>query len=122
MSIINLALQNIAIAREKTENMEGFLHLMQDIRKAASVQQALKHEWQKSPRSIMELVNDRFERLSLKGKQIFTEEYAKDIEIDALIHLIQRIDHTVDCDHLQQKDVVRKLILASHTRSRQYSF
>lgn len=99
---------------------------MQDIRKAATIQPLLKREWQKSLRSTLELLNDRFERLSLKSKQIFTEEYAEDAEINALMHLIQHVDSTVDCDHLQQKDVEKcdqlKKFLAAHTRSRHYSF
>ena len=62
----------------------------------------MKCEWQKS---LMELLSDRFERLSLKDRQIILEEYAKDSEIDTLMYLIQSVDSSVNCNHLQQKDI-----------------
>ena len=46
----------------------------------------------------LEFLNKRFERKVSK----FTEKYAEDAKIKALMHLIQRI---VDYNHLQQKDV-----------------
>lgn len=99
---------------------------MQDIRKAASTQPLLKREWQKSLNSTVELLNDRFERLSLKDRQIFTEEYAEDAEIDTLMHLIQLVDSSVECNHLQQKEIKKYVLLKrfmeSHTRSCHYSF
>ena len=84
MSILNWALQNVTIAREPTENMEGVLRScgsMQDIRKAASTQPLLQCEWHKSLKSTIELLNNRFERLSLKDQKIFTEEYAVNAKI-----------------------------------------
>ena len=129
MSLLNLGIQNVAIARTPTEQMEGTLHScnsMSDIRKAATTQPALKHAWGQSLKPVLDILNGRFARLSLKGRPVCTEEYAEDAEIDAVMRHIHRIDRTVDLDHLQQKDIEKcdklKKFLESHTRSRHYSF
>lgn len=75
---------------------------MADIRRSATTQVGLKREWLKSLGSIIQLLNDRFERLSLKGKPFYAEECAEDHEIEMMSKLIHKVDPSVDLSRLQQ--------------------
>ena len=107
MPLLNLAIQSVAMSRMPTEQMEGPLRSCNstaDIGKVAATQPALKHAWGQSLKPVIDILNRRFERLSLKGRPVCTEKHAEDSEIDVVTHHIYRID-PVDCDHLQQKDI-----------------
>ena len=72
MSILNLALQNVA-----TERSKGNDDLEKEIKSCNSMQQIqdknekvdsgmVKEEWEKSVRPVQQIISDRFSRLSLK--------------------------------------------------------
>ena len=128
--VLNLAIQNVAIAREPSDMIDGKLQscsTMAEIRKLASTVPFLKKAWGDSLKSVMEVLESRFERLSLKGMPICTEESADEDEIDDFSQVIKvLVDPTIDLSNLQKKDVVNYkdllTFLETHTRSRHYFF
>ena len=109
MSILNLAIQNVAVCRVGTDDLtEQKLHScnsMADIGKAATSDPPFKKTWGESLKPIMEQLCSRFNRLSLKGKLISSEEWAEEPEIDTFSHHMHKVDASVDLNHLTKKDV-----------------
>ena len=64
MSLLNLAIQNVVIAREPSDMIDGKLQscsTMAEIRKLASTVPFLKKAWGDSLKSVMEVLESRFE-------------------------------------------------------------
>ena len=67
MSLLNLATQNVAVARKPSELIVKKLHscnTMADIRKLATTVPYLKTAWADSLKDVMDLLESWFERLS----------------------------------------------------------
>ena len=74
MSLLNLAYQNVAHSREfcsaDTEHKLKSCTGMTEIRKLCEKNKTVRQEWSKSIQPIIEVLNDRTKRVSLKGKQL----------------------------------------------------
>ena len=85
MSVLNLAYQNVALHHEEIpsdyEQMLKSCSSMDDIRKKAAREGKLKDEWANSLQSMVTLLNERTERVVLKGKLFKTAVPAADEDI-----------------------------------------
>lgn len=73
MSILNIALQNVALERESCPpNIEQLLkraQSMADIREVSSKNAEVAEAWTATIQPVRDILNGRFERLKLKGGQ-----------------------------------------------------
>ena len=130
MSLLNLALQNVALSRESsTDTVEAkprSCNSMADIRKLPGTHPEIENAWRDSVQPIIQLINSQFQRLSLKGKPVQSGESTLKAEIDVMSALIFTVDSSVDHSNLRKKDIEKNVqltqFLATHTGSRHYTF
>ena len=76
MSLLNLALQHVALSRSKmSQRMEDCIKnkfSLNAVRNATSSKLHLKEEYGKSMEGVVELINGRFSRMKLKGIPVTT--------------------------------------------------
>ena len=111
MSVLNIAFQNTALAREEMNSeMEQNLRScsgMNDIRKKAEKIEGLKGAWLDSLTSVENLLEDRVKRLQLKGKQFCTHPPASDDILEQAEAEVTLIDNTISVGKYQQQQVSR---------------
>ena len=113
MSILNLGLQNVATERsvgsDEFEKKIKSCNSMQEIREAdkKSDSDIIKKEWEKSIRSVQQVVCDRFSRLNLKEDFFESIPTVTDQEIDQLKQYIVRLFPGLDPNKLQKQHTSR---------------
>ena len=100
MSILNLALQNVALERELMD--VGFENLirnktnMKDVREKAKRNELLESKYVKAMESPISIVTERFESMSLKEEKVKTYKAASKESIETMSHLLQKFDPDVE--------------------------
>ena len=91
MSILNLALQHVALDRnemeEKYEQMVKNLSSLTAVRNQARLKDGLKEAFKKSMEPVVDLVNKRFSQMSLKGNPVKTLKGVSDEEITSILDI-----------------------------------
>jgi hypothetical protein len=91
MSILNLALQHVALDRnemeEKYEQMVKNLSSLTAVRNQARLKDGLKEAFKKSMEPVVHLVNKRFSQMSLKGNPVKTLKGVSDEEITSILDI-----------------------------------
>lgn len=113
MSILNLALQNVALTREEcnanTEQILRSANTMADVRTKASKVSSLKQEWLNSVKPIVYVLNKRTEQLSLKGDPFIVKEPGDDDGILLFQEQVRMVvDEEIQIGQYQQKHVANK--------------
>ena len=113
MFILYLGLQCVGLmCQEMTEESEKIMskcNNINDIRKAAEKTPILKKELKESLNSTIDLLNDVFKRLQLKGKNFETFEAASEFNMDALWDSILSIDSTLTKDDKSWANIKNKV-------------
>ncbi|XP_071122564.1 uncharacterized protein [Mytilus edulis] len=130
MSTLNIALQNAALARsECTSDMEQVLrsvNSMAEIRKKAERVPNLKGEWLESLGPIIEVLQNRTERLELKGQPFKCHKASSDENVFEFESQVHNIDAAIEIGKYQMKDLAKKAdyqkFLATHCLQRNYIF
>ena len=130
MSLLNLALQNVALARTPmTDDFEALIKnksTMTDVRLMAKRNENLKPQYEKSIEPVVNLINDRFGRMSLKENKVSTKLPATDAQITSLFDIINLIDASVDINKLRHADLLKNTdlhsFISSHCYSTTYTF
>ena len=100
MSILNLAIQNVALERELMD--VGFENLirnkknMKDVREKAKRNELLEFKYVKAMESPISIVTERFESMSLKEEKVKTYKAASKESIETMSHPLQKIDPDVE--------------------------
>ncbi|KAI8516352.1 hypothetical protein Bbelb_049330 [Branchiostoma belcheri] len=130
MSIINLSLQAIGVMREKmppaVEKLFAGLGTMKDVRAMADKHPELKQALVASTEKTRAMMNELFQRLSLKGEAVSTIEPATDQEVEEMWELILMVDQTLTKGDTTKVKVQNKKDLMAFMHhccvSRHYSF
>lgn len=92
MSILNLALQHVALDRsemdEKFERMVKHLSTLSMVRNKAKLEAGFQEAFQNSMAPVIAKVNTRFAQMCLKGKNIITHEGMLEEEISPLLEIL----------------------------------
>ena len=95
MSVLNLAFQNVALMRDEcTVEMEMTLkgaNPMAEIRGKADRVRGLKQAWIQAVQPIIETLESRTNRLSLKGEQFTCKDAATDEDVTAFEQQLQQV-------------------------------
>ncbi|XP_078597452.1 uncharacterized protein LOC144873716 [Branchiostoma floridae x Branchiostoma japonicum] len=99
MSIINLSLQAIGVMREKMppamEKLFAGLGTMKDVRAMADKHPELKQALVASTEKTRGMMNELFQRLTLKGEAVSTIKPATEQEVEEMWDLILMVDQTL---------------------------
>ncbi|XP_052780079.1 uncharacterized protein LOC128217176 [Mya arenaria] len=91
MSILNLALQHVALDRDemesKYEKMVKNLSTLSSVRNQAKLKTGLKEAFEKSMESVVDKVNERFSQMTLKGNKIMAHKGLSDEEVLAFLDI-----------------------------------
>ncbi|WAR22044.1 hypothetical protein MAR_016018 [Mya arenaria] len=113
MSILNLALQHVALDRDEMESkykkMTKNLSTLSSVRNQAKLKTGLKEAFEKSMESVVDTVNERFSQMTLKGNKIMAHKGLSDEEVLAFLD-ITAIGHGADSPvaTLNTKRLLRK--------------
>ena len=130
MSLLNLALQNVALSREQMDpayelKMKSLTNLKK-LRLASAGDPTLKESLVNSLTPVLQVLKERFSRLKRKEEPVKVHEAATDEEVQDMAQTLYVIDDTIDCsaladvkvaDHPRLKDFMER-----HCRCRHYSF
>ena len=128
MSLLNLALQNVALERAAMspdcEMQVKSACSLKKLRNLASQNRRLKEEYTQAVGASLDILKQRFKRLRWKGENVCVQEAASPEEMNALVELLKVLDENIQCNanlsNLQSKAI--DAFLESHSRSRQYIF
>ena len=96
---------------------------MADIRKKTSSDQGLRSAWRDSIQPVIDMILNRLERLSLKGRKFKVREPVVSKEVVAkLKEMFPNIDPLTTTKANALSDQGLKNFIASHCRERQYCF
>ncbi|WAR09165.1 hypothetical protein MAR_019123 [Mya arenaria] len=131
MSMLNLAYQNVAIHRhEMSAGQEQQLRScgpMIEIRKKAEKEPAIKPAWIESLQPMVNLLNERTERVQLKGKNFISGKPASDDDVQAFEHkVVELLDPDIPIGNYT-KQALKKCeafhdYISKHCRERNYIF
>ena len=86
----------------------------------------IRAAWTDSLSPVQGLIRSRFERLSLKDKQIKTRDSISDQAVDELKNHLRKLFPTIDLDKLQKATLSKNMCyqqwVETHCRQRQYAF
>lgn len=128
MSILNLALQNVALERKETmhETQLKNCNSMAAIRTLAWTNEEIKTSWIESVEPPAALLRNRFLRLKLKDDPVKVMDPVSDQEIDTLKRHLRELFPELNLEKLQKvhtsKVETYQKWVESHCRSRQYTF
>ena len=130
MSILNLALQNVALERkESTEEMNKKLkncNSMAAVRSLAEKTPEVKTAWIESVEPVASLLRNRFLRLKLKDDPLKALDPVNDQEIDNLKRHLRELFPDLDLAKLQKAHTSKvesyQKWIEIHCRSRNYTF
>ena len=113
MSVLNLALQNVALMREECrpgeiETTIKGANTMAEIRKKAERVNGLKDSWLQSIGPIIELLDERTKRLSLKNKQFQCQTASTDDEVKQFEEQVLALDNSIVLGQYQEKHLKAK--------------
>lgn len=117
MSILNLALQNVALERkESTEKMNKVLkscNSMADVRNLAEKTPEVKTAWIESVEPVASVLRNRFLRLKLKDDPVKALDPVSDQEIDILKRHLRELFPNLDLKKLQKCTQVKLRVIRS---------
>lgn len=132
MSLLNIALQNTALQREKMEDQFEFkvksLSSMKKIRDAAEKQPQLKTALVDSLEPIQAMLKLKFSKLKLHGEPVSTHDALTNDDIQDIFSVLDifrdeddspPISSCKDAKHLPEK---LKQFIENHCRARHYSY
>ena len=130
MSILNLALQNVALQRESMspdlEKKISDVSTLSDLRSLLSNKSDFQEAYLKSMQPVIDLLNDRFSRMKLKESRISTYTGASENDIRTMFEEILQIDHSLEADKLVKNELKKcddwKSFVSNHCKSTHYSF
>jgi hypothetical protein len=133
MSLLNLALQNVALARDKlaSPHLERIVAAQSSVKNVRSISTkfpGLKEEYEKAISPVVELLNARFSRLKWKGEKAITMEAAEEDDVIELIklnlgYIASEVDDESDIMKLKiDKCPNLKNFIKTHCQERHYSF
>ena len=124
MSLLNLALQNVALERSPTsadiEKILSDCKSMGDIRDACSSNSSFKEAYSLSMKPVIELLKCRFSRMKLKESALEASCGVSKSDIEELFQEINIIDSTLVMQKLNRKDCDKasewKLFISIHCK------
>lgn len=130
MSILNIALYGVSLARDEMDSRNEKLlrrcSNMKEIREKADGDGELKAAIQASLKNVTGLIQDRFGKLSLKGQKFKILEAVSDEDLRRQFAFVHDIDPTLQLGIGQKSELLKKDDLQAwskkHLRTRQYSF
>ena len=130
MSILNLALQNVALQRESmSEEFEKYasdVSTLSELRSTASSKPDFKTAYLSSMQPVIDLVSGRFARMKLKGPSFNTYAGASESDINRMFEQILQIDRSIERDKLVKKELQKasdwKSFVDKHCKYSHYSF
>ncbi|KAL3875452.1 hypothetical protein ACJMK2_033399 [Sinanodonta woodiana] len=130
MSLLNIAFQNTALAREHaSSDVETILKTcgsMNEIRKKAGKNNQIKTEWLQSVQPMIKTLTSRTERVQLKEKSFKVFKAAEDADVEMAEAEVTLIDPAIKVGKYQQQQLSHatqlKKFIADHCRERHYSF
>ena len=129
MSLLNIALQNVALARtEMSDILESrvkSLSNMKQIRNAINKNDKLKEELSKSVQPAVQILFERFSRLKWKDQQVQVHQAASSQQTEDFLKVFDAIDEPADKLHVHptfQQNPGLKNFLQTHCRVRHYMF
>lgn len=113
MSVLNLSIQNMSLARNEcdsnTEQILKSANSMAEIRKKSEKVPDLKGQWVDSLNEIINMLQNRTRRLTLKGEPFKCPNAASDEAVKLMEEQIgQLIDNTIQLGQYQQKHLSNK--------------
>ena len=126
MSILNIAYQNCALSRvECSSEKEQLLRScggMTAIREKALNNPEIRQAWLQSVTPMIDLLNERHERMALKGESIKSGRAATDDDVESLkTYVITKIDPEIEKGKYLAKDLCKKESYQAWIKS-EYSF
>jgi hypothetical protein len=113
MSILNLGMQCVGLMRQEMnaemENLMSGCNSMEDIREKAKINNQLEKELLASLEPTKELLNNIFERQSLKDEPFEIFEPATKSEMENFWESVHVIDDSITMDDTSQKKVANKV-------------
>ena len=107
MSLLNLAFQNAALSRvECASDIEQVLRScggMADIRKKSETVAELKTSWVESLQPMITMLEERVQRVELKGKPVKVFKPASDDQVSVFEHEVHQIDPNIVIGQYQQQ-------------------
>ncbi|WAR27915.1 hypothetical protein MAR_013619 [Mya arenaria] len=128
MSVLNLALQNVALQREKMQpefEMMAKGKTLKGLRTVSDRNAQFKEKYSESASGPIEVIRQRFAKLKWKGEPFIIHEAASTEEMNRLLELLKVIDGDVEVDgknltKLKSQQIDR--FLAKHARCRHYIY
>ena len=127
MSLLNLALQNVALERTSMppefEMQAKSLNSLSQVRNICNKNSVLKTKYVESLIPPRTLIMERLKKLKWKGEKVHVQDAATLVDIEAIVKLLQVLDPDVNVDNLSQlKSEKIDLFLKQHCRRRHYMF
>ena len=130
MSILNLSLQNVSLERKAMdddfEKVMARLKHVKAVRSRLESSPEMKQKVNDSLQPVISLLNDRFNRMKLKGRHFKTVEAAGENQIESIFGEVQTIDASVSQNDMTRKalkdaDALQKF-LDGHCHHSHYAF
>lgn len=127
MSLLNLALQNVALERHpmppEFELQAKSLHCLSHVRNSCHKNAALKAKYIESLTPPRTLIMERFKKLKWKGEKVHVQEASTLENIEETMELLKVIDPDITpCNLSKLKSEKIDQFLESHSRRRHYMF
>lgn len=130
MSLLNLALQNVALCRDEMDGTREFrmksLNSLKAVRAACDRDPFLKDALTDSLAPVLQLLKERFSRLKRNDNPVIVQDAAADEAISTMAETLLVIDDTLDCAELSKLKVAKhprlKSFMDRHCRGRHYTF
>lgn len=130
MSLLNLCLQGVALMREKTteefERKIASYNTMKELRSAADKNHDLKEAFSTAMEPVIDLLNQRFERMKLKGENMVAYKGMPEQALDEFFATVAVIDSTLESTKLRKADLESAKqfseFVKGHCKSTHYTF
>ena len=126
MSLFNLALQNVALRRErmdeKSEAMMKSASSMKVVRMKADKTTTLKGNLLQAMQPVVELLNDRFSRLTWKEEKVQVHEPCSEEDIQNLQEILRSIDSEINLETCFKDKTALSDFISKHCNLSHYMF
>ena len=107
MSILNLALQNVSLERklmdEESEKLVKNDNSVKAVRETIKGHPEMQQKIDESLKPVLDLLNNRFQRMKLKERQFRAADVATEAEMESVFDEVKTIDASLQQDCLQKK-------------------
>ena len=129
MSVLNLALQNVSLERnlmdDESEKLVKNDNNVKAVRETIRCHPEMQLKIDESVKPVIDLLNNRFERMKLKQRQFKSADVATEAEMESVFEEVKIIDATLQQGCLQKKELMKakdfQIFMEAHSHRSAYA-